>query len=147
MNTDQESKSADRPEEAVVAVVRRNSRWLTIQRSEHVRAPGMLCFPGGGILPGESADLAVNRELREELGVVPADKQLIWQSHSAWGVQLWWWQVTLKESAEFTPNPHEVAGLHWMTTDEILAHAALLSSNREFFAEWAGGRFNQYFAD
>ena len=53
----------------VVAVILRGERFLVIRRSQHVRAPGMHCFPGGGIEPGEAEPDAVRRELLEELGV------------------------------------------------------------------------------
>ena len=37
----------------VVAVIVRDQRLLVIRRASGVAAPGMYCFPGGGIEPGE----------------------------------------------------------------------------------------------
>ena len=34
---------------AVVAIIVEQSKYLVIRRSAFVRAPGLLCFPGGGI--------------------------------------------------------------------------------------------------
>jgi len=50
----------------VVAVILRGERFLVICRSQQVRAPGMYCFPGGGIEPGETEEQALRRELLEE---------------------------------------------------------------------------------
>ena len=38
----------------VVGVVVEGGRLLVIERSQTVEAPGMFCFPGGGIEPGEA---------------------------------------------------------------------------------------------
>jgi len=40
------------PRRGVVAVVMRGEQFLVIRRSQHVRAPGMYCFPGGTIEAG-----------------------------------------------------------------------------------------------
>ena len=56
--------------------------WITTQygesillevRSQYVRQPGEVCFPGGKIEPGESAAEAAVRETCEELGLEPVD--------------------------------------------------------------------------
>ena len=53
----------------VVAVVVRDGRFLVIRRSNRVVAPGMICFPGGGVEADESEEETLIREIREELGV------------------------------------------------------------------------------
>lgn len=42
-------------------------------RSENVRQPGEICFPGGRVEPGETAEQAAVRETCEELGLRPGD--------------------------------------------------------------------------
>ena len=52
---------------AVAAIVFESGRFLTIRRSNLVRAPGKVCFPGGHVEPGETEEDAVRREMIEEL--------------------------------------------------------------------------------
>ena len=60
----------DRPKRAVVAVIRDGDNFLAIKRAENIRAPGKICFPGGGIESNESEEIALVREIKEELGDV-----------------------------------------------------------------------------
>jgi len=56
----------------VNAVMRRERRVLLAKRSARRRAyPGLWSFPGGHVEPGESLDRALQRELGEEIGIVP----------------------------------------------------------------------------
>ena len=123
----------------VVAVAVRGERFLAICRSAQVVAPGALCFPGGGIEPGESERQAVEREFREELGAAVEPLACLWRSTTAWGVELAWWFCQLSEASSLAANPAEVASIHWLTSQEMLAHEKLLESNRAFFAALAAG--------
>lgn len=125
----------------VVAVVLRDDKFLVIRRSQHVRAPGMYCFPGGSIEDGESEEVAVVREFAEELGAVIAPQRRLWTSLTATNVQLTWWLVSLEAQDEFRPNPLEVESIHWLTHEEALALPRLLPSNRDFYAAWQSGDF------
>lgn len=53
----------------VAAVIRRGGRYLVCQRPAHKRHGGLWEFPGGKVHAGESLTEAVERELREELGL------------------------------------------------------------------------------
>ena len=55
--------SRDQGRHAVVGILYEDRHFLVIRRSQHVRAPGLICFPGGGIEPGEDMETAVKREL------------------------------------------------------------------------------------
>lgn len=51
------------------ALVDRDGRVLVQQRAEGRQMAGLWEFPGGKIEPGETAEQALVRELREELGI------------------------------------------------------------------------------
>lgn len=125
----------------VVAVVLRGDKFLVIRRSQHVRAPGKFCFPGGSIEAGESEEVAVVREFAEELGAPVMPLARLWSSMTITDVQLAWWQVALSAEQTLTPNPLEVESVHWLSRDEALALPELLASNRDFYAAWDAGNF------
>jgi 8-oxo-dGTP diphosphatase len=123
----------------VVAVVIRNQQLLVIRRSQQVRAPGMHCFPGGAIEPGESEADAVRREMLEELSLVTAPQRLLWRSVTPWNVELAWWLVEVDVAAEPIANPLEVESYQWLTAAEIRRLPQLLASNLEFLDAWESG--------
>jgi 8-oxo-dGTP diphosphatase len=53
---------------AVSAIVRRGDRYLLVLRA-NPPAQNMYAFPGGRVDPGETAEQAVLRELKEETGI------------------------------------------------------------------------------
>jgi 8-oxo-dGTP diphosphatase len=122
-----------------VAVVVREDRLLVIRRSQHVVAPGMFCFPGGGIEAGESEEQAVVRELQEELGCAVLPVRRIWESVSSWGVHLAWWISEMGPETEIVPNPLEVESAHWLTLDELAELPNQLESNRQFVSALRSG--------
>jgi 8-oxo-dGTP diphosphatase len=123
----------------VVAVILRGERFLVIRRSQKVRAPGMYCFPGGGIEPGETEEVALRRELLEELSVAASPMRRLTESVTPWQVHLAWWLAEIDVEAELIPHPDEVESFHWLTADEIRALPNLLASNAEFLDAWARG--------
>ena len=67
------AKEATRPEASVTvpvvcAVIIRDGRVLIAQRPAHKHLALKWEFPGGKVEPGESAEAAIVREIREELG-------------------------------------------------------------------------------
>jgi 8-oxo-dGTP pyrophosphatase MutT (NUDIX family) len=123
----------------VVAVILRGERFLVIRRSQSVRAPGMYCFPGGGIEPGESEEQALCRELHEELSVAARPIRRLTENVTPWQVHLAWWLAEIAVEAELIPHPDEVDSFHWLTAAEIRALPNLLASNVEFLDAWAKG--------
>jgi 8-oxo-dGTP pyrophosphatase MutT (NUDIX family) len=128
------------PRRGVVAVVLRGERFLVIRRSQHVRAPGMHCFPGGAIEASEDEPAAVRRELLEELALESRPVQLLWRSTTPWNVALAWWLAEILPQAEPVANPLEVESFAWLTADEIRRLPNLLASNLEFLAAWDSGK-------
>lgn len=116
----------------VVAVGRREGKFLAIRRGERVAAPGKVCFPGGHVEPGEAEGTAVVRECLEELRLEVTAIACVWRSVTRWGTPLAWWLVDLPVDALPDPCPVEVAEVLWLTHDELLAHPDLLDGNREF---------------
>ena len=126
----------------VVAVVTDADRWLVIRRSASVRAPGKICFPGGGLESGESEQDAIVREMQEELRVAVAPVSRLWASLTPWDVHLAWWHVDLLSAPQaIDPNLAEVAECFWLTPDEIGELPDLLPSNLAFLAAWRCGVF------
>lgn len=124
----------------VVAVILCEGRFLVIRRSALVRAPGMLCFPGGSIEAGESETAALCRELREELSLTVRPQRLLWRSVTPRQVELAWWLADVDARQHPQPNPQEVAEVFWWTAVEILKAPDVLPSNVEFLAAWQAGQ-------
>ena len=110
----------------------REDALLVIRRAEGIAAPGKYCFPGGGIEEAESEELALVRELREELGATIQPLRRLWQSVTPWGIELAWWLADVDHAAPLVPDPAEVASVHWLTIAEMESLEELLESNREF---------------
>ncbi len=133
---------SDSPKRAAVAVIIDENRFLTILRSQSVRAPGQICFPGGGIETSESPEAATVREMREELGVRVNAQREIWKSVSPRGLEIHWWKTVIEEGQTITPNPNEVDSFSWLSAREIVACSNLLDSNRRFFEALENGEFS-----
>ena len=118
----------------VVGVAVQDGRFLVIRRSEHVVAPGMYCFPGGGLEGRETEPQALAREFREEIGADALPLRRIWQSVTAWQVELSWWHVRLAGGTVFRPNTAEVESIEWLSLGEMQNLPNLLPSNHEFLA-------------
>jgi len=116
----------------VVGVLERDGAMLMIQRSETVRAPGLWCFPGGAIEPGETPAQAIVREFREEVGLSVEPIGRLWEWLRDDGLlHLYWWQVRYV-GGELTPNAAEVQTARWMTDDQIRAQKGMIANNITF---------------
>lgn len=126
---------------AVVGVLYENKQFLVIRRSLKVRAPGLICFPGGGIEAGESLVEAVKRELFEEINLSVGVVGHLWTSQTRWGAKLEWMLCQRVEGDEPEANPEEVSEVIWMTAAALLVRDDLLGSMPDFLAEYDRGRF------
>lgn len=125
----------------VVAVIRRESAFLVIQRGLKIpRAPGMFCFPGGSIEVGESPLEALQREMQEELGIEIEPLGKIWNCQTPRGVPLEWWAAELNSTATLRPCPIEVAWHGWLEIEQILALEQLLPTNQVFLQQLLAGQ-------
>jgi 8-oxo-dGTP diphosphatase len=125
-----------------VAVIVRDGRFLVIRRSATVVAPGAYCFPGGAIEGEETEEVALVREIHEELGVSVQPVRRLWQSRTPWGVELAWWLAALDLKAQPVPNPSEVESYVWLTAAEMRATTTLLESNQHFLDALAREEFS-----
>jgi 8-oxo-dGTP diphosphatase len=120
------------------AVVWRDGRVLMTRRPPGGPLGLKWEFPGGKLEPGESAEQALVRELREELGVGATPQgTLAVETHSyqhGLTVELHFLRCEL-DSLDFTPSPevHEVRWVHPHEADP----AEVLEADRSFLASLA----------
>ena len=119
--------------EGVVGVILdTEGRFLVIERSQFVRAPGKLCFPGGGVEPGETQQEAVIRELQEELALVVRPIRKVWENQTRSGIVLHWWRVEVESTQPPRPSPEEVASYSWLRLRAFQAMPNALETNLDF---------------
>lgn len=138
--TDRATARKDDGRHAVVGIVRENHQYLVIRRSATVRAPGLICFPGGGIEEGEDLESAVRREFLEELALPIQVHRHVWTSETRWGTRLEWMVCSRGPSVEPQANPDEVAEVLWLELDQLAGRNDLLGSMPEFLAAVREGR-------
>lgn len=117
-----------------------DQHFLVIRRSAKVIAPRRLCFPGGGIEPGESPEQAARREFFEEVGGTIKNLRRIWENVTPWHVHLDWFRADLASppgSLRF--DPAEVEEILWLTLADLLAAPDTLESNAPFLKKMIAG--------
>lgn len=106
------------------ALIRHQDRIALIVRG---RDPGrgLLDLPGGFVDPGESLEAAVNREVREEIGIVITKPRYLFSAPNTYpygGVTYSTvdavFETTIDAVPALTPND-EVVALRWRTLGEI----------------------------
>ncbi|HEY5791228.1 MAG TPA: Nudix family hydrolase [Gammaproteobacteria bacterium] len=106
--------SAKAPLHVVAAVLRDAAgRVLLSRRPDHLHQGGLWEFPGGKVEPGEGADAALCRELREELGIVAAgSRPLLLVDHAYHDLRV---LLDVREVDRWSgePHPHEGQALRW----------------------------------
>ena len=125
---------------AVVAIISNGDRLLVIKRSATVRSPDLFCFPGGMIEVDETPQIALRREMNEELNISATAVAEIWNSYTPKGTRLHWWTATSDELDRVFPNPDEVASFEFLTLDEIFQLDDVLVSNQVFFEAIRAGK-------
>jgi 8-oxo-dGTP diphosphatase len=109
--------------EVACALIERGGRVLVAQRGPGQAHAGAWEFPGGKLEPGEDAAAALEREIREELGVeIAVGESLPAAEHDygAFTVRLMAFVCALRRGE---PRPREHAAVRWCTPGEIGALA------------------------
>ncbi len=128
------------PPAAVVAIITLERKFLVIKRSATVRSPNQFCFPGGMIEVGETPEVALVREMSEELNIDVTPSKEVWSSHTPKGTRLHWWTAKSDQLGRVFPNPDEVASFQWLDVEDIFQMEDVLVSNQRFFEAIKTGR-------
>ena len=108
------------------ALIDPDGRVLIAQRPEGKGMAGLWEFPGGKIEPSETPELALIRELREELGIAVKELCLApftFASHSYGGFHLLM-PLYICRRWEGDPKPLFHAALKWIRPRELMQDAA-----------------------
>jgi 8-oxo-dGTP diphosphatase len=109
------------PLEVACALIEREDRVLVAQRPHGKSHAGKWEFPGGKIEPGESGPQALQREIREELGIeieVGAALPRVVHDYGTFTIAL---VPFVCRAAAGEPHPHEHAAVLWCRPTEIAA--------------------------
>lgn len=105
--------------EVVCALIRDDQgRVLAAQRPPGKTLAGKWEFPGGKIEPGESAEAALQREIREELGCeieIGVALPAVLHAYPGGVIEL---RPFLARVSGGTPSAHEHAALKWVTLEQ-----------------------------
>ena len=108
----------------VAAVIEQQGRYLITQRRSTSVLAGLWEFPSGRVEPGESDEAALQREMRERVGVdVDVGASTAHRSHRYDGyvVDLVLHRATIAATQE--PRPVAVADLRWVAPLELENYA------------------------
>jgi mutator protein MutT len=103
----------------VAAIIRRANKILITRRFNDVHLAGYWEFPGGKVEANETLPAALEREIREELGVnIRIDDEFFSVTHTypSRTVRLHFFNCSLLGGE---PQPLEVADLRWVDTADL----------------------------
>jgi 8-oxo-dGTP diphosphatase len=104
----------------VAAIIRKDGRILITRRPNDVHLAGLWEFPGGKVEPGESLEVALQREILEELGIkirVYDEFFRIDHDYPRKSVRLHFFNCTVSEGEA---QCLEVAELQWIKPEDLL---------------------------
>jgi mutator protein MutT len=110
------------PIDVVAGVIRRDGLLLIAQRMPDDTLGGYWEFPGGKVERDEALADALERELREELGVetqIGAELHRVVHAYPDRDVRLYFYEATIISGE---PKPIEAADVRWVRPDELLQY-------------------------
>jgi mutator protein MutT len=105
--------------EVVAAIVRRDGYILITQRPDDVHLARLWEFPGGKVEAGESLEAALEREIREEVGIeIRVEREFFAVEHDYpdKSVRLHFFNCSILEGEAL---PRGVADLRWVKPEEL----------------------------
>lgn len=121
---------------AIAIVLLRGDRMLMIRRAAGVPRPGVWSPPTGWIEPGETPAEAVEREAREELGLILRAESEVWHCHAEVDgrpLRIGWW-LTRHLQGRPNPEPAEVAEYRYVDSAGYFALQPTFAQHHPFFA-------------
>ena len=107
--------------DAVMAIIRKEDRFLLIKRGETIPAAGYWCPVSGRVKIGETQPEAVAREVKEEIDLEIAAVKKVHESLTDNKIyRLHWWTTEILSGEPKIMN-HEVAEMKWLTKEELKA--------------------------
>lgn len=129
-----DSEHASLPE-GVVAVIRQGQQVLVIQRGADVPGAGVWAPLSGKIEPGESQEVAVVREVREEVGLDVRPLRKVWECVSDTKTHLLHWWLVEWVGGALALDPREVSDARWVTVVEYVSLGQTFEKDQQFFRE------------
>ena len=105
--------------DVVAAIIRKDNSILITQRLDNVHLARLWEFPGGKVEPGESLEIALQREILEEVGIkIRVDYEFFTIDHdySTKLVRLHFFNCTVLEGEAWALD---VADLRWVTREDL----------------------------
>lgn len=102
----------------VAAIIEQDHQFLVTRRQPGVHLAGLWEFPGGKIDPGERHEMALRREIREELGVELEVVDLVYHTVHAYPdrkVSLYFYRCRLKG----TPQSLLGQEMQWVAAKDL----------------------------
>ncbi len=109
------------PKPVVVAIIKRGSHYLFIRRNPAKEDGGLWAPVTGKVEQGETIEMALVREIREEVGLEVENFRSL-MNHVALSQKhhLYWFQVEIPSGQEpRILTPDEISELAWLTFQEI----------------------------
>ena len=108
---------------AAAGIIEKNNAILLTKRSAMIAERGKWCLPGGGIKHGETAEHAMRREIKEEIGLEAKTLRfLFYHDKFVPRMNLHTLMLVFKVTAKGIPKPnYEVADIEWFNRKEISA--------------------------